>query len=823
MSNVRRISAPAGRKYESVIPKRQTTLITPRKTAKKYTTYGKSSSVKKTTLTQFWDWEKIINDETVKDEQNLASSKRDAIDEGQARRTNKRANNLANSNDYTGVNKRKSLRKSFANESCEDTDIPLKSKADGQNIETSPIKSIGHRSLADIYSPLHNRSLGQKLVIPEVFFDSRVIDNEKEVLPDKDLLAEDSTSSSQIIRPSTRDNSQSGLYRSLDSVSPIYKKKNVDIHPLPKTPKQLLALEVPSSQSPATPISIGSRGSVIFCRSLTKKLNNNPIAFKLKKKQFNCLEVMDTFAPDSDFSLTDNDTPKAACKNNNLNHEIQDTLDPETYFNPEAHDHSSRDKLISPSKSVKFFLLGEEEDEEINQTSIVNEESNRKTLLNKKNFQLKSEILDSEAESDEEVDFYDEINSKINTISGKIHEKIDPLESDLEHQNLLVKKIIEQTDTYYGETLGLETQLELEKIPSSYQASNISQKSVSSNVFPEVTKKKNVALYDETQFIENMRLSTQNLSQIAPRTSESDIFLSIDPQRVIEILNRVRNHETRRYKLPPPVCRVWLYERHPVCAVKYMAEISSPKFPGDIMNEDGKGNKEFNSRKSAGSWCAYEILQMYELSDPLTLEDLKSKEWLKKAPLPMKWTKIPPAVADELVANIKKPIFEDSIYPDAEGSPSRNTYDANTETLSNTNKSIPLGILNKPNISLPKEVEKIEVDLYPLQTKSEFKKEYPSSQATTVDLSPVNTPRQQSFEIICETPTQLEIARNTDILPSITPIEFSHDVNLRNPVPFSMASSQLLTESQLLPDSLLNDCTLMPEPILPSSEDFFYD
>ncbi|POS82468.1 hypothetical protein EPUL_006633 [Erysiphe pulchra] len=824
MLSSRRISAPAGRKYESAVPKRQTTLITPRKIAKKNTTYGKSSSVKKTTLTQFWDWEKIINDETVKDEENLASLMRDSIDERQARRTNKRASNLAKGNDHGNVKKRKILRNDFANEISIDTDYLPESNADGQNIEKSPRKSIGHKSLADTHSPLHKQNLDQKPVIPKAFFDSEVIDNEKELLQNEILLAEDNTSLSQINRPLFGNKSQSRLYRSFDSLSPIYNKENSNISPLPKTPKRLLALEVPSSQSPATPISHISRGSVVFCRSLTKKLNNNPIPFKLKEIQSSSPEVMDTFAPDCDFSLTDSDTPKAtACNKNIRNHEIQDTFDPETYFNPKALGYSSLTKLVSPSKSVKFALLEDEEDKEIKPISIVNEESNQKSILDKINFQFKNEILDSEAESDEEVNFCEETNSKKHTTSEKIHEKIGHVEFDLEHQNLLVEKNFEQTETYYGETLGLETQLDLEKISSPYQVSKVLQKSESSSNFSEVTQKKDEALNDETQFTEYMRLSTQNLAQIAPRTSESDIFMSIDPQRVKEILNRERNHETRRYKLPPPVNRVWLYERHPVCAVKYMAEIGSLKSPGDILNEDGIGNKEFNLRKSTDSWCAYEILQIYELSDPLTLEDLKSKEWLKKAPMPMKWTKIPPAVADELVANLKNPIFNDSISPDTERPSSRITYDASTKTPSNTDKSLPLGDSNMSDLCPLRDNEKIEVDQYPLQIKSEFKKEYPSSQATTVDLSPVNTPRQQSFEIVCETPTQLEIASNTAILPSIQPIEFSRDVNHRNPAPFSMASSQLLTESQLLPDSLLNDCTLMPEPILPSSEDFVYN
>ncbi|KAI6244504.1 hypothetical protein HI914_07378 [Erysiphe necator] len=818
MLSSNRISAPAGRSYESTVSKKQSKLITPRKTVKKNITYGKSSSKKKTTLTQIWDWETIINDEVIKDEKELASLQHVTNHESQEVRNNKRMNDHANSGDYVAVNKRKSLRHNSTDNILLEKNSPFDSEGKVKNIEKTPRKITRDGSCAN-NAPL-KKNVSPMLVIPEVVSESEVVDGQN--LPQsKILLSQVSLSSSGITHPLNGDKYQIELCKPVDSLPPARKKRSIGASLSPQTPKRNLALEIPSSQSPATPLSLASRGSVKFGRSMNES-SNDPILFNLHKTQSFSPEVMDTFAPHSDFNSTNFDATDFACYNN-LNSEIQDTLDPDTYFTLIGVSHSSPTRSSSSSKTVKFVHPSKQEisEQKISRLS-ANIDRNKEAELNKTSFRFKNEILDSEAESDEEVFSSEESINK--NISEKIQGEIKLEKFNLGHQNFLFEQIPEQSEkeSYYGGTSDLETQLELEESPV-HKSRDYSQKNTPRNLFSKIGDRKNEVLNEETQDMETMRLSTQYLGQMTPRTSESDIFISIDPQRVKEILNRVRDHETRKYKFPPLVNRVWLYERRPICAVKYMAEISSPKFPGEITNENGVGNKEFNSRKVASSWCAYKILQMYELSDPLTLDDLKSKEWLKKAPLPLKWTKIPPAVADELVANIKKPIFEDLKCPIEEVFQSKKTYSPITETPSNNGQSIELRTSNITDFTHPRNDKRSEDNRYSLQKNSEFKKEYPSSQATTVDLSPDNTPRQQPFEIICETPTQFKVLSNSAILPSPQPIELSCDVNQQEQIPFPMASSQLLTESQLLPDSLLNDCTLMPEPILPSSEDYVYN
>jgi hypothetical protein len=48
-----------------------------------------------------------------------------------------------------------------------------------------------------------------------------------------------------------------------------------------------------------------------------------------------------------------------------------------------------------------------------------------------------------------------------------------------------------------------------------------------------------------------------------------------------------------------------------------MAVIGPEKHPNEIRNGGGVGNAEFNSMPRESSNYAYEILELYELADPL--------------------------------------------------------------------------------------------------------------------------------------------------------------------------------------------------------------
>lgn len=44
---------------------------------------------------------------------------------------------------------------------------------------------------------------------------------------------------------------------------------------------------------------------------------------------------------------------------------------------------------------------------------------------------------------------------------------------------------------------------------------------------------------------------------------KSDVNISIYPHHVIDIVNRIKNHEFRKYRLPVTTKRLWIYETTP--------------------------------------------------------------------------------------------------------------------------------------------------------------------------------------------------------------------------------------------------------------------
>ncbi|KAH8601970.1 hypothetical protein B0O99DRAFT_589129 [Bisporella sp. PMI_857] len=113
---------------------------------------------------------------------------------------------------------------------------------------------------------------------------------------------------------------------------------------------------------------------------------------------------------------------------------------------------------------------------------------------------------------------------------------------------------------------------------------------------------------------------------------KSDIIISITQPHLDHIVNQKKNHEFRGYLLPSRVTRFWIYEPSPVSAIKYIAEVSNGKRPGEIVDGGFIRNSDFNQGKMDGGKFAYEILKLEALDTPITLLQLKTKRWLLGAP-----------------------------------------------------------------------------------------------------------------------------------------------------------------------------------------------
>lgn len=158
----------------------------------------------------------------------------------------------------------------------------------------------------------------------------------------------------------------------------------------------------------------------------------------------------------------------------------------------------------------------------------------------------------------------------------------------------------------------------------------------------------------KSQGFESQRVPFEVIRQMAPQTDRSDVILSIHPDHVKEITDGTKTHEFRNYKIPQTVGRIWIYITRPVCQLKYMATIGDVKGPGEISADDpGIGNKEFNEAK--GSKFAYELKQVYQLNNPVSLAQMKENGWVEEAPV--RYVYVPPAVLGELLGNLQRALF----------------------------------------------------------------------------------------------------------------------------------------------------------------------
>ena len=120
----------------------------------------------------------------------------------------------------------------------------------------------------------------------------------------------------------------------------------------------------------------------------------------------------------------------------------------------------------------------------------------------------------------------------------------------------------------------------------------------------------------------------------------TDIIIAIHPEHVTNIVSGTKNHEFRRYLLPSTVQRLWIYETNPTSAIKYIAQVSQGKRPGELTNYRGLRNAEFNQgRLEHLVKYAYEIQALFVLERSWTLRELKDKEWLSGPPQKYCYTK----------------------------------------------------------------------------------------------------------------------------------------------------------------------------------------
>ncbi|KAI0433714.1 hypothetical protein F5Y09DRAFT_297966 [Xylaria sp. FL1042] len=332
-----------------------------------------------------------------------------------------------------------------------------------------------------------------------------------------------------------------------------------------------------------------------------------------------------------------------------------------------------------------------------------------------------------------------------------------------------------------------------------------------------------------TQGLESQRLPLDSIRALGPQTPHSDIMVSLHPEHISRIVNRTKNHEFRVWKIPQQVSRIWVYITKPESQLRYMCLFSEPKTPGDIEDEKGLGNVEFNQGKMAAKF-AYEILQVYELNNPVSLDEMKRKGWVAGAP--QKYTYIPPAVVGELTSNLRCALFEEvsqsENIPHTSVSESQelkeqlqNDADYSTQHhLENQDEIIPASQSPRRDRKNSKAVGDKQDFVKPPLSRVRL--------ASSGHGSPsLPSQRQHNFVRPSQASTVSQVSSSPMISPGKSaprPIPLSSQLEASSPTLLrrphsSLRSSQFPTTSQLLPDSLLNADIQEPPAIVWDSAD----
>ncbi|OBR09456.1 hypothetical protein CH63R_08221 [Colletotrichum higginsianum IMI 349063] len=334
-----------------------------------------------------------------------------------------------------------------------------------------------------------------------------------------------------------------------------------------------------------------------------------------------------------------------------------------------------------------------------------------------------------------------------------------------------------------------------------------------------------------TQGLESQRLPQDVVDGMGPQGDRTDIFISIRPEHMENIVAGRKNYEFRNYKIPHTVSRMWLYVTQPVGELRYMACFSDAKTPGEI-DEDGIGNAEFNQKK--GSKFAYRLDRLYELNDPLSLQYMMDRDYLHGPP--QKYNYVLPAVVGHLMANLRCSVFGDDEDEDEED---RAETEAKPEPETGRKGSLPAASGPSQDRTMSQELaEQIRSDIErstqhhssdadllvpssqtPTRSRRKFgtelhltkptlpptpfsrppnptpRRAVRPSQATTVSHAS-SSPSQMRFESVPR-PTHADSS-----LPIFVDDEDDSPIRLPSGT-FQLDSSQLLSKSQMLPESLL--------------------
>ncbi|KAK2676392.1 hypothetical protein RAB80_008578 [Fusarium oxysporum f. sp. vasinfectum] len=359
----------------------------------------------------------------------------------------------------------------------------------------------------------------------------------------------------------------------------------------------------------------------------------------------------------------------------------------------------------------------------------------------------------------------------------------------------------------------------------------------------------------QTQPLESQRVPLATLQALPPASARTDVLLSLPQDIIDDVIEGYQADLILNFKIPAQVVRFWLYDGE---LLRFMACAD----PG---------------RVTEGPAWRYHLTQVYELNNPVEGDDMREEGWIDGDVA--RYVYFPPAVVGQLLWNLRHALFKENTSGD-EPTQTQATVDEDdsgrVDLFANSSEPLPADKTPAPSssMSVSQQVE--------AQLKSDFAQstQFPTSDDILVPSTPEeennnnneNTtpptthiasspttikppPRRTPFAASSYRATRPSLSSTskrpavrpsqaTTVSQSSTPEQHSSSIRrpplhssssiglpeglldedddddaLRLPSGYNPGSSQLLTKSQMLPDSLIRDDTRVPPEIWDSDDD----
>lgn len=338
----------------------------------------------------------------------------------------------------------------------------------------------------------------------------------------------------------------------------------------------------------------------------------------------------------------------------------------------------------------------------------------------------------------------------------------------------------------------------------------------------------------QTQPLESQRVPLATLQAFPPHAARTDILLPISSTTLDPILTGYQIDLVLPHKVPAQVVRFWLLDGS---LLHYMACAE----PGHLVD---------------GTW-RYRLRQVYELNNPVDEDDMREEGWIEGDI--GRYAYLPPAIVGQLLWNLRHALFVEGAgehgstgdrqpKPTSSAAPRSQHKDNSTPTPSiSVSQQVEAQLqsdiahstqfpASDDDILVPSTPESEEalaspptinppparapllsaLDNHPLSSYRAARG--PPPPTPNAGERPAVRPSQATTASQASTPEEPRLPPALQSSSSLTFQDYG-DSPVRLPHGVVLASSQLLTKSQMLPDSLVRDDVCVPPEIWDSDDD----